>query len=395
MSFRKVDLYDQCIVSTNCNVQVALKVENAKCIPSFIEEIQNSMLAFRTRIVGNRIETTDKVYDILSLPKNIKTMKDMCNWTVKNRYPNDKTLGTLAVNDEYIVFNSHHVLADGHALTNLVHRLANGVKSEKVTGLPISIYDVFDKEIKEAPNQKEYFDNSKKAQVFPLREYQKCKKVIDSVDAKIPFKELMAYDNNTGKLHRLSEAFWTASILSGFTLNNNFGKASIITVIDLRQFMKTKSSLHNVNMWSHIYEYAEPNINDDIETLYDKLRNDYNDNIAKGRQFTFMKEGGIKNPKTSFVVEVSSVGSVHIKPPIVDAYLNLYNDLSHKTQLINDTFSIIGNGKNDMHISTAFPPNIIRRNEIERYNKMFQYTLRNISPKMRIKDALDELQKIK
>lgn len=375
------------------NLQLALKIEHPKFIPELIEEIQNSMISFRTRFNGDNVEITNKKYDALNLPKNLKSMQDMCLWTSNNCYPYDKTLGTIAVNNQYIVFNTQHLVADGHALTSLASRLANGIKTRKITGLPISNFDIFKKEIEEAPDQKEYFDNSKKYQMFPRRKIQNTNR-FDSVNLTIPIDKLQCFSKKDKKCHRISEAFWSAAILSGFALNNNFGKACILTVVDLRQFMKTKLSLLNLNMWSHVYEYAEPNINDEIETMYRKLRNDYNDNISKGRQFTFLKNG-IEFPSDNLAAQVSSVGPIHIKPPIIDAFINSDFTINGSNYLINNTYSVIGNGKNDIHILTSFPPDGMYRKDAKRYSKMFEYCMKYISPNMRFKDVIDELCKIK
>lgn len=392
MLSRKLNAYDLWMLNSNCNVQIAVRAEAPQHIPAFIEEIHNSMLGFRTRICGDRVEATRGCYEVLSLPKGLSTMRDMCVWTAQHRHPNTRALCTLAANDECVVLNASHFVADGHALTGLAHRLVRGERSDVVTGVPVPIMSVFGDEVRAAVTRCAPFDAAK-MQRFPLRRVQ-CSEPIGAAHTVIPMHELAAYSRSDGRPHRISEAFWTAAILSGFALNNNFGRASIITVIDLRQFMKTAPTLRHLNMWSHVYECAEPNINDNIETMYKKLRSDFNRNIATGSQFAFLKHG-ILHQKTNFGVEVSSVGSIHIRPPVNDVLLNLYTDLNGGNKIVNDTFSVIGNGRNDMHITSAYSPDAISAVEIERYQKMFEYTLRNVSPKMRFREVLDELQKIK
>ena len=388
---------------------MALKFENSKIIPIFIEKLINSCSGFHIKTdYKNLIFTKDKV-DIANLPKSINTPCEAAEWIVKNNPPKFvKSLSTIAANDQIIVINSNHLCCDGGFLSYI---LSHFNEDGKAAMFPRMIDDIFGKQLKEAPDPSTHFVNS---DTLPRIKWMKNPKIgkeslTDQVYFSHPAKELKCYNDKTKKLHELTESLWAGLSLTLSAMENKFnGVIGCNTCVNLRQMLNKKSidlSISNgytrMNIIASTYQdnktYQNEILNMKMGDIYKLLRKDFETKKKNGSFFTALKLnmlGFPEDPNPGSFGQVTNVGPLKINYPINDFWIQQ----SVFCKAAERCFSLLSyskiddqKGKNDVIFNLRYTPTVTPANVAKTVSQCVDFFLTEIDSQMKVKEALKEL----
>jgi hypothetical protein len=294
-------------------------------------------------------------------------------------------LANIGANSDSIVLTCGHICADGGYFVYLFDSLANDTNYIAHAAVPTHVQELLESEIRkhsfEIPHL--YIDPS----VTRIR--PKCPIRIRSMNCQhvhlsSPIQSFQCYDKSSGKVHGLTDSFWTSLILSAAAFNPTLPRAGVATCVDLRPFLSDQSKVD----WSLGLNYSNVNVaapmsmSQTVGELAREMRKDFNFKIDSGYHFAFLNTLTRAPPGDLLPgvgLELSNIGQLRLKDPIVDAYIkSSVSDDNGDPLLSFSAFAVVGKRQNIVHTNVRYRPSLIDRKDVEAISHGVFFALKEI-----------------
>ena len=385
--------------------QMALEIDKPANVPKIVDKLKNAF-SLKLKTDGQSLIRTNEPVEVLEIPRSISSCMDAVSWAQKRTTPDfSRRLGSISANDRFVVVNLNHVAADGGYIKNLLQSIFvdDPVMTEDLSPLPRPLEYFFQKQIEEADctGVKDFdtdpfitratFTRSDPQHYIPHAPSQ-SKTVFINAD------ELQCYDKSRKTLKGLTESLWTSICLSAMTFNGKISHFGCTTCDNMRDLIPISQKLDICNNYSSITTYAKPTETSTIQSIGKAMREDYKRRRENGYLFKTFK--ALFQNKTSdsipgSPVELTNVGPLFIKKPVVDAFLGIRLDSDYCQSLISVmTSSVVTEGKNQMAIRTRYSPNAMTSDEAQKLTDRIAYILKNVPLQTNLEEAFRYIQKV-
>ena len=139
------------LTSTQCYIQMAIKVKNPLIIESYIKKFFSICTAFNINInlENMTLNLEQKQNSVFKIPEEITSLDSAIKWSLKNAHPNPKThVATLSSNSQIIVYNVNHAFCDGGMFKLIFEELQKPSFIEPKLNLPLTFFNTYIDKIK-------------------------------------------------------------------------------------------------------------------------------------------------------------------------------------------------------------------------------------------------------
>ena len=409
-------------IYANCMIQLGIEVSNGKFIPEIIEKLNKTVIGLHLKFdedPGLLVSIKDDP-PIFKIPNHFQTLKDASNF-LKNKHYVDSSirLGSIGYNDDKIILNISHSVADGGYFRYIVDHLFSNDKDKAIPLFPLEANEIFKDAIAKAPNTISNWSNQ--SQVTRVYSHVINKLNFSDITAKYITSYININDlsnniaiqqdeNGKFKAHGITESLWLSIFLAASTHNNNYQHhISMPTCVDLRRYL-TNYSYDTCNCFSNVTPYCHFSDEDTVKVVGERLRKSLQQLMKENRDLGVLRVydtlspkrinqktpidriKSIENAKTGCGIELTYIGPIFIKNPIKDVWIG------HSMNVRSNTISLMGFGvqspdKENCKIVTnlRFPPTAFSVQEAEKMSKVINYFLVNINQEEKMKEVIKKL----
>ena len=398
---RQISSLERIQIDAKVTVQFAMKLKSPKFMDNVLNKVSKYCIGLHSHVEKKMIHVNVKSdVNVYRLPNNFKSLEDACKYMLKNHHLSyDRALGTVGANSDTIVLNLCHLAADGVYLLNLFNALKDSNEIEVpnfITNNEAALKD----EIDNASDPSVYSSVAcEQCRIMPrdlinLSQYQNTRSYVNHSCA----ADLQTYNRQTQKLSGLSDALWAFLILSTSAHNGkDFTNQVISTQVNMRPFIKQRNVLANTNHFSTIYLESQATKDTTIQEMMKQLREDFKTRMKTDEVFSYLKSfktnNIITNQLPGVTVDVSNVGRFQLDGPFENVWI--HSDMlagldPNRASFIS--FSVDGNGRNDVYTTTRYCSSAISEREIELVSKSLHYGMEKIPLNTTCGEALDILE---
>jgi hypothetical protein len=381
-------------------VQLALKFS----APSVIPKVLNNFRKFFK--IGLATKAVDGAFYAHNIPPNIERVpgwiidcESACSWIVDNHTPPvSEGLCKIAANNELVVVNANHTVADGGYLKRVIANcLSDNVEEPAL--FPFAMKQTYQKEIE------------KSLQIPPIWfPYNKCSSVcIDPENSQIAppgtrafmwsfrvqANQLSCFDKARKKTLNLGGTLWVAKSLSIGTRGKSINPLGIPVIVDLRKYVDQKllnnACLNNV---ASVILSVETRPDMTLAELAERFRLDL-DRHEKHMSHFYGTTINPWDPVTPnhFYGCSSNMGAVSLKPPLKDFYISAgTHRFDMPSQLFLGTFSRITPFRNELVLQVRFAPSSVCVKDAKIITDSILHCLTAIPMNTTLKAAHQELE---
>ncbi|OHS97013.1 hypothetical protein TRFO_36845 [Tritrichomonas foetus] len=416
MASRKLATLDGFYNSSGGMVQFAMRVKSSSFIPKIIDILDKNVLGFRLITKGDMIYSKSQHANIFAIPNNQSLIESAQYMYENHTLPFEQTLGSIGFNNDTIVLNMSHQIADGKYFTFVLDYLTNYLSADENNSnalhfetdvLPMNMESIFSDKIEKS--------NIKLPHLFVDKEithiHQKTtinnnpndsKRSCQYVSFNFPTNRLRCFNKSKNTCHGLTDSLWSSFILSALAFNGMMEKEELTgctTCVDMRQFLD--NSLINwstCNMYSSVTVSATMNEKMLLHNFERLLRDDLKYKLNKGYQFAFLKT--LTPPPPGMVVpgiglELSNIGPFFVKSPITDVFMKSSVGDSNGDPLFSfSSFTVVDKKENynEFYANMRYKSSIFHTKDAEAVGLGTKFALLNLDPNMTIKEALDAIK---
>jgi len=380
-------------------VQLGIKVNDPKLVPEFVEKLKSSVVGLHVSTTPTHFLRQTRDPPTVSLPENL-SIQDCCKFIYENHSPNfSERLASIGANRDTIVLNCGHICADGRYLIGILQRLLDPKFKPAESSFPADVEQIFEKELKTYDQPIEhFFVDPTLTRVLPRRPVTKTYLHCPYVFLSSPVQEFQCYDARTGRVHGLTEALWTCSVLSANAFNNRISQSGVASCIDMREFTPSaKADWSLCNYYSNINVSAGLSADQSIRELGSAMRRDFKAKLENGFHYAFFKSLTNEAPGRALPgigLELSNMGPVKVREPIVDAYIrSSISDQTGEPFLSFSTFSVVNSKSNIWRANVRYRSALIDRRDAEAVAQGALFAMKQLPDTTSVGEAVREIQK--
>lgn len=425
----------RCIYETgsNCMIQLGIEVSQTKFVEPVINFLNKHVfglhlqLKLQSRDTGILQYTNDDppIFQVTPLPVTHKNhLQQISESFISDHYVNPSIrLGSIGYTNNFIVLNLSHSVGDGgyfrfiiEQLNKFLHNEKSPFWDKKIPYFQREPVDIFRNDLKNAPQSDFSWWNKPKVN----RVYSNTKSINPSFDLKtnceyvtkrIDSSNLACFypipnSPKKGRLHGLTNSFWTSIYLASSIHNLSLPKPigiedhiSMPTVVDLRRYMNISEIGFDVgNNFSNVIPYASVSLEEKLSCIGQRMKNNMFELMKKKNDIYTLKsfDNILNAPKKSkpppgCSVELTYVGPIHIKEPIVDIWCG--HSMNVRSSAISMMgFSIVNDniGRNELVTRLRYSPPYFDDSEAKNMANVIDFCLKNIEDTMTVNQALEE-----
>lgn len=377
---------------------IVLRFAKKSDVAPHAEMLARKVLAFQLGTDGHILYRNPQHVPIYDLP-NLSNNEELSHYMLqKHTRPYKLALGSIGVNDDSIVINCNHMLADGGYLHFIIDEISQGRDTPLEDDYPHSAEFLFNKEISEAPDNLLPADYDMKLTNFISkdRDQLNSNEYAKLIITEFPAESLKCYNKEKKVIKGLTESILSNFYAATVAYNAQSYKCGVESCIDLRRFLK-KKTWSDTCIFSMVPIMAKVTPSESLNEIGQKLRFDLNKRLDNGTGFSYLK--AIYENKTGpefsgSRCEISNVGPTRIGGPLVDAYYG-YSELSiAMPHIISITsFSIIGNGRNNIIFRLKFNTDQLSTREARMMSASTIFAMQNIDKETSLEKAIEEISK--
>ncbi|KAH0793278.1 hypothetical protein GPJ56_002836 [Histomonas meleagridis] len=385
-----------------CMVQTSIEIDKPSSTPEIVDKLKNRVIGLKLRQEGNNLVFQESSVKVHELPKGISTAKEASDYSRDHFMPElTDSLGTISANDKFITLNLNHICSDGGYIRNLLSALDKSSSELPEFGhFPLPLEYFYSNRIADAPaNTARVYNDTTMTRALTTQRSDKLKNAFTRERVFfIPSHELQCYSSNTQTLHGLTESLLTSYGIAAMTINSKLSDFGCSTCVNMRHLISDSARLDICNHYSAVTVKAKTHENSTLESIGNELRRSLNNEIANGGLFAFMKACEedaplIKLPGVG--LQMTSVGMLNLKKPIVDCYIGMQMN----SEFSEDTIplmisSVITEDKNVLALRLMYGPNKVSEKEASIIAKRIEYLLKNVPNKANVNEALNAASKI-
>ncbi|KAK8866761.1 hypothetical protein M9Y10_009729 [Tritrichomonas musculus] len=401
-------------------IQLTLQIESPDVIPKLIDYYKNTVIPLHLKQEGNYLVHHNDYIPVFEIPHNehTRTLADTANY-VSQHYtrPFTESLASISAGDNKVVLNIVHCIADGGYFKLLVDGFLNGIypRNHKLAPFPDDSIDLYSNLIKKAPSSGYLWaDNPYTTRVTthdPQFHPSDTKKGISYYTIRTPSKSLKCYNPKKNKISGFSEVLWLSQILAAMAHKDQMIESGgVTTCVDLRQWIENPQKVDPFsvcNSFSAVTPFSEIEPNMTLKQLARNLRNNLNYRLNRLEQFSFVKAFNseqIENHEkkdtekdTKLVgsaLEITSMGTLNLKRPLVDAWTSFTVLPVHAGQIVSlMSFGVKSEEIDDVILRLRYSADHFSDREMKVYGKSIDYFLHNIDNNLSVKEALYEIKR--
>ena len=391
---RQQNCFERVFTNGYTSVQLALKLKNpSKDLIPILKNLEQNVIGLHTRIINDMLYYDDSKSPIYTLP-NGKSLEECCYYTAKHYMrPTSQALGSLAANDDTIVINLNHAASDGGYLARLYSYLKDG----KDISCPKYIRNI-EEELEEEMSRSKLLPYTLLTNPHLTRMVSHDKLMYtnahnNSAQGQSKLSNLKIYNDQTGKVKGLTEAFVVNQIFAASAFNGTFDKKGVNINIDIRPFMKNPDfCLTNAYSYSPIY-CDDVTKETTVEEFMKLVRERLNEKIKNREFFSTMETSrrfADKKMPQDIVIDFSNIGQFEVGGLFADVWPCVTRAGSTaKPQICFFTFSVKDKNKNNLYSRVRYSKFNFSENEADLITKSVHYGLENIPLNVTCGKALD------
>jgi hypothetical protein len=391
-------------------MQCSLEFTDPAAVPVAIEETIRFCNAFRTRCRWLHLNAYDVTPTVHQIPQNLPTLTAVNDWIFKSHTPpSSEVLGTIAADENRLVVNILHSVADSRYLVRLIEHLSNpaayGTKNSSL--LPSSAFNYFSKQISAREPLRTCATEPLISRVLlkkPLVPQKKSEFLINYLVE--PSTALKSFDPKTRTSRKMTELMWTSLMLSTSAFNGQLMPAGLSTVVDLRRFLTPEQLSDNSwqNTVASIQIRADLTLDRTVEEVTKEMREQLELKIERGDWLGHMHT--VRNcvfkpwikvpPPPGLGIEMSSIGVINIKKPVKNALITMMcpgHQVYQGISFLNQSIRNLDEGTTTYIAQFQHTTQELNREDGLVLAESVRYALKNIGPEMRIGDAVEKVLK--
>ena len=404
MKSRQLDSVEKAFISMKCYAQLVIELENEKRVLEFINKLQKYVIGFHLKADDNNLILHHDKQPVHELPKGMTDHQQITDWIYHNHtLSTSQTLASIAARDNLIAVNINHICVDGRILKALTETLP--LPEEVVThSVPPSQYSLFKDDIERINDlgNKMYFPNEdpRISRLIPKQKPDNILKNTGFDMKKMPLSKLAC--NKNGKIKGLTEALWTAGVLTIAAYNETLEPCGASTSIDLRHYIGGNYGQFEIGSCVGSVSACTDMIPEEtVGDLGEQMRKDFQRQFGNHEAFAFQASAHRvlvqKNPYPSIPgvgFELSNIGPVKLQRPIKNILMSSMSPEGQLNMFSCASFSTVSEIPECNQITTGlfFSNQTLSLKEASLINDSIQFSLSHIKPEMKIIDALTEVK---
>lgn len=395
---RDLQGWDKMFYAGKIMTPIVLRFAKHSDVAPHAEMLAKKVLAFQHGTDGHILYKNPQHVPIYDLP-NLSNNEELSHYMIqKHTRPFKYALGSIGVNDDCVVINCNHMMADGGYLHYIIDEISEGRDSPVEDEYPHSAEFLFTREISEAPDTLLPADYDMQLTNFITKDQDQLNsnEYAKLIITEFPAESLKCYNKEKKVLKGLTESILSNFYAATVAYNSQSFKCGVESCVDLRRFLK-KKTWSDTCIFSMIPIMAKVTPSDTLAEIGQKLRNDMMNKIDNGCGFSYLKAIYQNKTGPEFVgsrCEISNVGPTRIGGPLVDAYYG-YSELAiAMPHIISITsFSIIGNGRNNITFRLKFNTDKLSTREARMMSESTIFAMQNIDKTTSLEKAIEEIEK--
>lgn len=395
---RDLQGWDKMFYDGKIMTPIVLRFAKHSDVGPVAEMLAKKVLAFQLGTDGHILYRNPQHVPIYDLP-NLSNNEELSHYMIqKHTRPFKFALGSIGVNDNSVVINCNHMVADGGYLHFIIDEISQGRNSPLEDDYPNSAEYLFSKEISEAEDNLLPADYDMKLTNFLTKDHAQlnANEYARLIITEFPADSLKCYNKKKKVVKGLTEAILSYFYAAAVSYGEQSYKCGVESCIDLRRFLK-KKSWNDTCIFSMIPIMADVVPTDTLAEIGKKLRADLMRRIDNGSSFSYLKAiyENKKGPEfRGSRCEISNVGPTRIGGPLIDAYYG-YSELSiAMPHIISITsFSIIGNGRNNIIFRLKYNSDKLSTREAKMMSASTIWSMQNIDNSFSLEKAIEEIGK--
>ena len=400
---RPLSEFEQVFAGTDEIVQFAVEVSHPKYVQNVVDILLKGISAFHLRTDGKSLFHTTSPVEVFDMPRSLKTACDAAIWLDREHSPKaSERLASIAASDTKVAFAASHLLCDGGFCLRMLSRLTSNIH-EVAPLIPRSVENVFAKELADPTlDVQGHIDD-----VWKLAGINWC----DDVEKNLPedvrcryiykflnVEELSCWDKNKQRFNGLTENLWLSIALSCAAYSNSLEKLGCSTDVDMRQLLKNPLDLSLGNCFTAVS--VKPAGFTSKMTLGQIAALMREDLVSKKNERGLLAtiKGGlggytVSPPKFAFV-ELSHVGRMNLKKPIVDVWLQ-QTMKSRGVESIMPTlaFTTTGDCERRIAVRNQYSPTVVTDRVANILHQSMIYALKTMTMDTPVTAAFEELRR--
>jgi hypothetical protein len=395
---RRLNLYEQADFAHLCDLSLAFEFANRSAVSQALDNLDRSVLPLHLRHENGDLISVPSPAPRYPLPTQIHDLTTATNW-VHNHHPinYNQRLANLAFNDSKVVLNMSHGFSDGGYLKFLTEHLFDS-NPVSLPSLPPRIEDLLSSEFAVAPTESFYWTYDPELIRFSTRHSNlgNGSEFIQFKTLRFRAPELPSFNQKVGKLKDTTDCIWMALLLSSAVVGGSLPEwAAFCNCADLRRRLQ-KPDLSILKFYGHLNARTKLGRELTLREVGRRLREDMMQRFDGFEEIGRIKYGEKRPQRSPFpgvILEVSNVGPIRIKWPIVDVWAGL----RVRSELPGDSlsimaYSIVGEKKNDLVLILRYSDAKVGEDEIVEIAKLVEYMMKKMSLDRTVQSAFDELK---
>jgi hypothetical protein len=318
----------------------------------------------------------------------------------EQHYPDfSDRLATVGANRDTIVLTCGHVCADGGYMLQVLQNLLSPEFRSSQFALPASVDELFDSELKtyNTPVPHVLADPSI-TRVLPRRPVSERSEPSRYVYLSCDASELQCWDKAVGRLHGLTEALWTSSVLATSAFNDRLSQSGVSTCLDLRYLTdSSRLSWSLCNCYSNVNVSARIHPDQTLAQLGAAMRTDLKRKVGLGLQYSFLRaltSAVPGQPLPGIGLELSNLGLVPINAPVTDCWLrSMTNDATGEPLPSFTAYSLRDHEHTVSRTNVRYRSALIDRRDAEAVSHGAFFALKHLPQSMSVRHAIREIQR--
>lgn len=337
---RELTNFEKFFVHTKEKIQFAVEVNEADFVPKIIRNFQHYVPGFHLRLEDYKYFCHNKPIQIYSIPKNITTAREACDFIQKIEYDYKDTLSIIGANDKTVAVSVSHSICDAGFFSEIISRLLHDIQYNIPSPIPIPTDEIFSNELAKITNKDIEIANSTMNNLTTLRwskNYQDLQtKNKPGMPSIIHTDESLLTDFQFTKSKvNATDLYMVNSLLSIMSINGRIdSKFGLNVPVNLRQFLPScsinLSSTQNISAVNVLSHHITADMT--LKKLCNILREDLRKKLLNGSMFAVFRgymENGINfDRKKCCFLEFSNIGKIgSLKNGCVSSNGNAITDL--------------------------------------------------------------------
>lgn len=144
---RKLTNFEKFFIYTKEKIQFAVEVSEPSFIPKVIKNLKHYIPGFHLCLEDSKYICHNKPTHVYSIPANITTPREACNYIEKINYDYEDSLSIIGANDKTVAVSVSHAICDAGFFSDIYNKLLLDIQYNISSPIPISTKDTFPQEL--------------------------------------------------------------------------------------------------------------------------------------------------------------------------------------------------------------------------------------------------------